>query len=150
MCRAVVGVWDGKLGETTLQHIFSSNLLRIRSFFSLCDAVLPEFGKDRRPDVSVDCLLCLVKHLLINEEMEFLCPPSHTAHLCVPCLGQDYIAKACHKNEMARFGFWEKNFLEDSESLIELLDFDFPDALILLSRFCGCVFLLGFFFRPCC
>lgn len=96
------------LEKPPLQHILASNLLRIRSFFSLCDALSPEFGKDRRPDIlSVDCLLYLVKHMLTNEEIFFSLPVTLPISVC--CVwAKIYIAKACHKNEMAKFMFLGK------------------------------------------
>lgn len=135
------------------QHIFSINPLRMRSFFSLCDAVSPEFGKDRRSDMSVDCRSNLVKHMLTNEEPVGVFALPVTLHISVCCVRTKvYIANACRKNEMARFRLLGKkfDFLDVSGRLIELLGFDFPDVLILFSRFCGLVFLLGFFFRFWC
>lgn len=134
------------LEKPPLQHIFSSNLVRIRSFLSLCDAVLPEFGNDRRPDMSVDCLLYFVKHMLTNEEMVFLSSQLHCTSLCAVFGAKFTWQRPVIKMRWPDLGFWGKKILEVSVRLIELLGFDFPDVLILFSRFCGWVFLLGFFF----
>lgn len=68
--------------------------------------------------MSVNCLLYLVMHVLANEvPFGFFA----TSMCCV--WAKVYIAKACHKNEVARFRFPGKR--EVSGRLIELLDFDF-------------------------
>lgn len=55
----------------------------------------------------IDCLLYLVKHVLTNEEILFSLPV--TLHISVCCVwAKNHIAKACHKNEMARCRFLGK------------------------------------------
>lgn len=114
-------MWDGKLEEAPLQHIFSSNLLRVRSFFSLCDAVSPEFGKDKRPNMSVYCLLYFVKHVLTNKE------PVGLFAISLCCVGPKFtLQRPVIKMRWPDLGFWGKDFLEVSGRCVELMVFDFP------------------------
>lgn len=97
------------LWKPPLQQIFSTNIFRIRLFFRLCDAVSPKFGKDRRCDMSVDCLSYLIKHMLTNEEAKFFFAVPVTLYISLGCVRTKvYVAKAHPTNEMARFRFQEK------------------------------------------
>lgn len=63
-----------KLWKPSLQWV---NIVRIRLFFSLCNAVSPDFRRDRGSQVSADFQLYLLKHWQTNEDLILSCHPSY-------------------------------------------------------------------------